>query len=239
MHSRFLSIVHTGADLGRRLLDLIFPPRCIVCSRLGTWLCAECISDLPYVVGPVCYQCGTPLPQGRSCARCAQHPLEIERVHSVFLFQGPVRSAVHRLKYRNGRALAEPLGELMADWWVEQRISVDVIVPVPLHPRRLRERGYNQAGLLARALGRRLDVPVWETAIERVRHTRSQMRLDAAARQSNVQGAFHCSDERVGERRVLLVDDVCTTGATLDACAEALYRTGGAWVQALTLARAP
>ncbi|MGD1993582.1 MAG: ComF family protein [Anaerolineae bacterium] len=127
----------------------------------------------------------------------------------------------------------------MADWWVEQQVSVDVIIPVPLHPRRLRERGYNQAGLLARALGRRIDVPVWERAIERVRYTRSQMRLDAAARRRNVQRAFHCPDGRVGERKILLIDDVCTTGATLGACAEALHRAGATGVQALTLARAP
>lgn len=180
-----------------------------------------------------------PLQPGRLCARCVRDPLKIERVHSVFLFHGPIRGAVHRLKYRDGRALAEPLGQLMADWWVEQGISIDVIVPVPLHPRRLRERGYNQAGLLARALGRRIDVPVWEKAIERVRYTRSQMRLDAAARRRNVQQAFHCSDQRVGEGCILLIDDVCTTGATLGACAEALHRAGATEVQALTLARAP
>lgn len=239
MPFRPASIVNTGAGLGRFILDLIFPPRCIVCSHLGTWLCAECASDLPYIVGPVCHRCGIPLQQGCLCTRCQRDPLNLERIHSVFLFQGPLRAAVHRLKYRNGRAVARPLGQLMAEWWQEQRIPVDVIVPVPLHPRRLRERGYNQAALLAQVLGRQIDRPVRDQALERVRHTRSQMQLDAAARRSNVAGAFQCLEDGLGGRRVLLIDDVCTTGATLDACAEALQEAGATWVHALTLARAP
>jgi ComF family protein len=127
----------------------------------------------------------------------------------------------------------------MAEWWEEQQIAVDVIVPVPLHPRRLRERGYNQATLLAQVLGRRMERPVRAKAVERVRNTRSQMRLDAAERRSNVAGAFRSLDDRVSGRRILLIDDVCTTGATLDACAKALQEAGATWVHALTLARAP
>lgn len=239
MPVRLAPIVNTGVGLGRYVLDLIFPPRCIVCSHLGTWLCAECSSDLPYIAGTVCCRCGIPLQQGHLCARCERDPLSLERIHSVFLFQGPLRVAVHRLKYRNGRAVAGPLGRLMAEWWEEQQIPVDVIVPVPLHPRRLRERGYNQATLLAQVLGRRMERPVRAKAVERVRHTRSQMRLDAAERRSNVAGAFQCLDDRISGRKVLLIDDVCTTGATLDACAKALQEAGATWVQALTLARAP
>ena len=239
MPVRLTPIVNTGVGLGRYVLDLIFPPRCIVCSHLGTWLCAECASGLPYITGPVCYRCGIPLQQDRLCARCEREPLSLERIHSVFLFQGPLRAAVHRLKYRNGRAVAGPLGRLMAVWWEEQQIPVDVIVPVPLHPRRLRERGYNQAALLAQVLGQQIGRPVRKKAVERVRHTRSQMRLDAAERRSNVAGAFQCLDSRINDCRILLIDDVCTTGATLDACAKALREAGATWVHALTLARAP
>jgi ComF family protein len=118
-------------------------------------------------------------------------------------------------------------------------MPVDVIVPVPLHPARLRRRGYNQAALLARELGRRVGLPVEERALQRVRATRSQMRLSAADRRRNVQGAFRCADGRVRGRRVLLLDDVCTTGATLEACADALRAGGAESVWALTLARAP
>jgi ComF family protein len=103
----------------------------------------------------------------------------------------------------------------------------------------LRQRGYNQAALLARALARATRTPVSEETLARVRNTKSQMRLNAEARRHNVSNAFHCQDERVSGRRVLVIDDVCTTGATLEACADALYAAGAAGVQALTLARTP
>jgi ComF family protein len=146
---------------------------------------------------------------------------------------------VHHLKYRNGRALALPLGSIMATWCDAHALRADVIVPVPLHPDRLRERGYNQAALLARELERRVGLPVRESVLSRVRYTRSQMELDAEARRRNVQGAFRCADGRVRGQHVLLVDDVCTTGATIAACADALRAGGAARVEALTLARAP
>jgi len=236
----FENATRIGNDVKRHLLNLLFPPRCIVCRHLGTWLCVDCVSRLPFIAGPVCRRCGTPLPQGTLCARCRHAPPRMERIHSILLFEGPVRTAVHRLKYRDGRALAEPLGALMADWWDRHPLEVDLIVPVPLHPRRLRQRGYNQAALLARQLGRHAGLPVQEKALSRVRATPPQMRLSAEARRQNVRGAFRCTDEEeIAGRRVLLVDDVCTTGATLEACANALQTAGAAGVLALTLARTP
>ncbi len=127
----------------------------------------------------------------------------------------------------------------MAAWWDQHPLEVNIIVPVPLHPSRLRQRGYNQATLLARKLERHTGLPLDEKALIRVRHTPSQMRLDAEARRQNVMGAFHCPGEQIAGRRVLVVDDVCTTGATLAACADALRASGATTVQALTLARTP
>jgi ComF family protein len=159
-------------------------------------------------------------------------------VRSVLLFEGPSRTAIHWLKYRHARGLAEPLGRLMADYWKENGRPVDTIVPVPLHPFRLWRRGYNQAALLACELGQRLDLPVDEGALRRIRATAPQMQLDAADRHHNVRGAFRCPDGRVRGRHVLLVDDVCTTALTLAACADALRAEGPETVWALTLARA-
>lgn len=156
------------------------------------------------------------------------------------LFEGPVREAVHRLKYRGQRALAEPLGGLMADWWERRGAEVDLIVPVPLHPKRLRERGYNQAALLAKVMARHVGRPLADDGVlVRVRHTRSQMELGEAQRRRNVIGAFRADEVGVRGRRVLLVDDVCTTGATLEACTDALRAAGAVEVRAFTLARTP
>jgi len=149
-----------------------------------------------------------------------------------------MREAIHRLKYSNSQDLAAPLGEMMASYWQDVHLPADVIVPVPLHARRLRERGYNQAALLARELGKGVGLPVLENALIRVRETSPQVDLNAEDRKENVRGAFHCFDDRLAGNRVLLGDDVYTTGATLEACSLALKQRGVRPVWALTLARA-
>ena len=126
----------------------------------------------------------------------------------------------------------------MADWWSAHGTEADLIVPVPLHPTRLHQRGYNQATLLARQFGQLSSIPVRENILARVRPTASQMTLDAEARRLNVMGAFQCIDHQLIGKHLILVDDVCTTGSTLDACACALLEAGAATVQALTVARA-
>jgi ComF family protein len=156
----------------------------------------------------------------------------------VVYFEGALREALHQLKYRGHTALAEPLGNLMAVYWMQHTIPADVVVPVPLHAARLRERGYNQAALLARAMAQRIGLPLDERTLVRERATAPQVDLDARQRKENVHDAFRCSDRTLAGRQVLLVDDVCTTGATLEACAVALYEGGARGVQALTLARA-
>lgn len=233
------SFVRIGGELGRGLLDLLFPPQCIGCRRPGTWLCADCVSSLPYITTSTCRRCGVPISEGPLCERCHRNPPRLDRIGSVFLFEGPIRRAVHRLKYRNARALANPLGASMADWWREHPIEADAIVPVPLHADRLRQRGYNQAALLARELERRTGLPLREDILIRVRSTRPQMELDAEARQRNMVGAFSCPNGQAKGQSILLIDDVCTTGATLEACADALRAGGASAVSALTLARAP
>ena len=145
---------------------------------------------------------------------------------------------VRALKYRGATALAEPMAKSLASTVGSYGIDADVIVPVPLSGMRRRTRGYNQAEELARALGRRLDMAVWPSALERRRDTPPQARsADAEERRRNVAGAFHANDPDIAGRRVLLVDDVTTTGATLAACATALKTAGARSVRALTFAR--
>jgi len=172
-------------------------------------------------------------------------------MRSVVLFEREARQAVHLLKYGNRPTLAEPLARLMADYWQTNPIPVDLVTAVPLHPARQRERGYNQADLLARAFGRMIGVPVGPAVLRRVRHTRSQVSLNAAQRRENVQSAFAAIaptqfSKRQGDdsfvvsgRRVLVIDDVRTTGSTLEACSLALKAAGASSVWGFTLARAP
>ena len=156
----------------------------------------------------------------------------------MFRFDGVVRKAIHQLKYRDLKAVAPCLAELLADYLGSHPLPGEALVCVPLHPRRLRERGYNQSGLLARELGKRVGLPVIEDCLIRVRQAQPQVRaVDAEERRRNVVDAFACRDDRVTGKQIILLDDVCTSGATLEACASALKNKGAASVWGLTLAR--
>lgn len=220
------------------LLDLVFPPRCAGCRRRGIWLCGPCVAALTRLGPPLCRYCGRPTGGVQTCPDCWRHRPALDGVHSPYLFEGPLRLLIHRFKYRHGAHLAAPLAALLSAGDAVFLRPADAIIPVPLHPRRLRQRGYNQAALLAAALAPRLGLPVVEGCLQRVRDTPPQMGLPAAERRRNVRGAFACADETLRGRRVLVVDDVCTTSATLDACAVALKRSGATVVTGLTLARA-
>ena len=227
-------------SLWSKFLDSLFPPRCVGCHRVGVWLCPECLSQVHHVEPPICSRCGDAVVVDGLCPRCRTSPLRnVNCIRSVAHFEGVLRKAVHHLKYYGRAALAGPLGDLMAAYWMQQSMLADVLVPVPLHAARLRDRGYNQAALLAREMGRRVGLAVDEHTLTRRRATSPQVGLNAVQRGENVRDAFHCVGSGLAGKQVLLVDDVCTTGATLEACAIALCAEGGAHgVQALTLARA-
>ena len=222
--------------LSRALVDFLFPPSCGGCDQEGVFLCERCRAQL-VPVGAACAQCARPLPQGERCGWCTRWPLRwLDGIVAAYVFTGPLRSAVHAFKYRSYRALDETLGQLLAEPW--QRVPpVDVVVPVPLDAKRERQRGYNQAALLARALARGVGLSVVEGVLVRVRETPPQVRAASAdERRVQVQGAFR-ADGRLAGKRVLLVDDVCTTGATLDAAAGACKEAGATAVYGLVLAR--
>ena len=228
-----------GRRLWHSLLGALYPPRCGGCGTIGSLWCETCQSGLLPVCAPMCAKCGEPNVPHRLCAKCREHPLQIDFVRSVVIFQGALRQAVHRFKYQRLASLADLFGDWLGDYWIENQLHADRIMPVPLHPARERERGYNQSGLLAKRLSKRVGVPVAESGLQRIRATAVQMELDAAQRRLNVAGAFVCVDPAVRQKRVVVIDDVCTTGATLEACAAALLQARAASVFGLTLARTP
>lgn len=228
---------------GSAVADVLYPPRCVGCGSDEAWLCAECLRRMPALEPPWCLICGEPGPEER-CASCRARPLSLDRLRAACLFDGPIQAAVHAFKYQNLTALAPELGTIMATAWRRHGSPADLVVPVPLHPSRERARGYNQAAILARHVGRGLALPVASRALRRTRATREQVRLAEPQRWANVQGAFSPPEVRRGNaacpiagRRVLLVDDVCTTGATLDACARVLLASGAATVSGIVLGR--
>ena len=226
-------------------LDLVFPPLCPLCDRmLGTGrrdpLCGACWDGLERIAPPWCRCCGAPLGIEGLCGACRIRRPRFAYARAALLYGDLVREAIHAFKFGGRGGLANPLGDLLAGLGLSALpgAAPDVLVPVPLHPRRARERGYNQALLLARRLERAWRVPVVADTLVRAVPTLPQADLDAAARRRNVRDAFAVRrPERITGRHVVLVDDVLTTGATAGECARTLYRAGAAAVGVLTVAR--
>lgn len=232
-------------------LDLLYPPKCPGCGS-GTYqarrFCAPCADDIQPPRSPLCTVCGDPFAGAgpdHFCNRClTRRPtFGLARACATYAaadsHTGPLKRALQRYKYAPDASLAPMLGQLMTEHCVFDLTQYDVLIPVPLHLTRLRWRGFNQAHLLARQLARRATSPIDPFALERVRATAPQVELDDTARRRNVARAFRVPDPaRVGDRRILLVDDVYTTGATADECSRTLRRAGATHVDVLVLARA-
>lgn len=238
------------ASFWERLLDFLLPQRCAGCGKFPRPLfCEACRERLVPVEAPFCARCGQPFPplahHAPMCAKCRQEPPAFEVARSAFFYEEPLRTALHRFKYSRRHGLATSLGRLLIEaleGFLQQEIpwsEVEALVPVPLHPARLRERGFNQSERLAREVGRHLGKPVATDWLHRVRNTMPQVGLTASQRQRNVQGAFRAFlPEGAQGRGLLLIDDLYTTGATVRECAKALKRAGAGGVWVLTLARA-
>jgi ComF family protein len=193
---------------------------------VGTWLCERCRSKIRRLEEPLCRRCGVELPSARRDCGCRARLKSLTRLRSAVAYEGPIERAVHRFKYEGWRRLSSPLAQLVAERLVVEGLAARCIVSVPLHRDRERERGFNQAELLARELRRRLVVFEPVGKLVRTRPTPPQVGRDRLGRFDNVRGAFEWHGPLLAGEAMLVIDDVATTGATLDACAGALREAG-------------
>lgn len=226
--------------LFRALAELIYPSRCVSCRRLGSHFCRICRGQAVLVGDAICVRCGRPTTERCTCHECKRTPPgPLRGMRGAVFYGGPVAFAIQGFKYQGRTALSRPLAAFLNGYLETHAVSFDCLVPVPLHPERLAVRGYNQSELLAHELGRTRRLPVRTDLITRARHTQPQVTLSRQQRVENVRDAF--APARPGllqGERVLLIDDVCTTGSTLQGCAQALRAAGAGDIWALAVARA-
>ena len=232
---------------GRFALDLLLPPRCLSCGTLvaePSSICADCWSDLSFITEPFCALCGYPFEytvgEGAICGRCEVEPPQFDRARAALRYDEGSKALLLRFKHADKSELAPILGRLMLRAGQDLLRSADMVAPVPLHRWRLLRRRYNQAALLAKFLATASAVPFTPQLLTRRRNTPSQGRLERTARRRNVASAFSLASnyrDALSGKRVVLVDDVMTSGATADACSKVLKRAGASEVALLTTAR--
>jgi competence protein ComFC len=219
-------------------IDWVYPPVCGGCGKIGIRWCNECHQQVTRITAPICPHCGRSQPNSEVCSLCQIFPPACNSIRSWAVFQGPLRLAIHRLKYERDLSLGDTFAGFLTNLLVELDWKPDIVTAVPLSRERVRQRGYNQAEKLGKPIAMNLDLVFRSDVIERVRDTRSQIGLSAQERRINVNNAFLADNRLVLGMRILLVDDVLTTGATIQTCAQALLDAGADSVYGLTLAQA-
>lgn len=241
-----MGIAQFARRTGEALLSLIYPPHCASCgasTEAGVHLCADCAGKARTIEAPFCRMCSQPfdgaITSEFTCSNCAGRKFHFDCAAARYLSRGVVREFIHRFKYNRDFYLRHQLAAWAADALDDPRLHapIDAFVPVPLHATRQREREFNQAEEIARLLGRRAGIPLLP-ALRRIRYTTTQTRLDRHERMENLRNAFRVRHSpRVQSRHLVIVDDVFTTGATVDECARVLRLAGAASVRVVTVAR--
>lgn len=230
----------------RAALDIALPTLCVSCREpvTGDGLCAACWSQLSFIAPPYCARLGIPFVYdpgpGLLSMEAIASPPAYQRARAAVRYDDVARTLVHALKYQDRTDLAPTMGRWMARAGNELLKEANALIPVPLHWQRGWSRRYNQSGALARVIAAQADIPVWGDVLQRTRQTRQQVGLSRAERSRNVQGAFSVAAEKksaIQGRRIILIDDVLTSGATVDTCARALLRARAASVDVLVFAR--
>jgi ComF family protein len=232
-----------------RLLQFLLPSQCHCCEKFleegQQGICPDCLSKIRWIEPPLCTLCGVPFPsreiKNHLCGACLTRRKYFTIARALGYYEGPLRETIHRWKYEEKSYLTNFFGEKLAEgfqrYWDFE--SFDLLIPVPLHPHRLRERGFNQALLLVKELNRRTQIRYSKKLLQKKRLTTPQVHLSGGEREKGVRGSFHIQrEEEVEGKSILLVDDVYTTGATVNECAKVLLKAGAERVDVLTLAHA-
>jgi ComF family protein len=219
-------------------LDWLYPPVCGGCGKDGYHWCYECQANCLIIRDQGCNICGDLDVQGKICNGCEKQRPLYKQLRSWGVFKGPLRNALHSLKYKGDIGLGSKLAGPMLHDLSQLNWQVEMVVPVPLSLARFQERGYNQAALLARPIAIGLRLPYRTACLRKIRETQTQVGLRAEERRINVLGAYEAAKEAVAGKKILLIDDVATSGSTLNECAAALLRAGATEVYGYTLARA-
>jgi len=232
-----------------RCLQFLLPPQCHCCEKFleegQQGICPDCLSKIRWIEPPLCTLCGVPFLsreiENHPCGACLTRGKYFTMARAVGYYEGPLREAIHRWKYEEKSYLTLFFGEKLAEgfcrYWDPQ--SFDLIIPVPLHSKRLRERGFNQALLLVKELSRRTQIPYSKRLLQKRILTPPQVNLSGGEREKGVRGSFHIQrDEEIEGKSILLVDDVYTTGATVNECSKVLLKAGVERVDVLTIAHA-
>ncbi|MBA7565907.1 hypothetical protein ES708_07593 [subsurface metagenome] len=230
--------------------DILFPPTCPTCGAAligsgGDPFCADCLNTIQCITPPLCPSCGIPFatPQGADhlCEECILSRPPFSMARSLGRYETTLLDAIHLFKYHGRISVGEALGRMMAQAPYDSLAigEYSLIIPVPLHPKRLRERGFNQSLVLARQVSKRFSIPLDCSALRRTVHTEAQVTLSGKQRTANVRGAFEVTDQsRIKGQKIVLIDDVYTTGSTAAECSKVLVQSGAQEVAVLTLARA-
>lgn len=224
--------------LAGKLFDWVFPPVCVSCGTPGSLLCKECRAGLEPVVSPFCPKCGKPLDSRLTCRLCRRTEFPFVSSRAPYIYAGPAAAMIKVLKYNGSLGLVPILAGLLSDFWPDLNWDADLIIPVPLSEKRRAHRGFNQSELIAGAFGSRIGIPIEARALAKVRHTAQQVGLNADERRENLHGAFAAEKGLVQGRRVLLLDDVMTTGTTFAECSAVLLDAGAASVHCISVATA-
>ncbi|HHX09656.1 MAG TPA: ComF family protein [Chloroflexi bacterium] len=219
------------------VIDWLFPPACLGCGKEGVVICQECFSKIQVLPKNVCNYCGEFTSKQGRCPKCGSHKPSYAGFRAFAYYTGIIRSAIHRLKYQNDISIGFYLAELLRTELMRTNWQIDVIVPVPIGEEKRKSRGYNQAERLAKPLASLTQIDYQPLALRRIREVGSQVGLDKLARQANVKDAFVAQASLVKDKTVLVVDDVFTSGATMEACSSELLYAGAKEIYCLSLAK--